>query len=173
MWLLKPKSENEYLSQTIEPFLFWLLSFSFLLSTIIMSGCVMDSPEHNPSIEGDIEIIEDGKGNLCFKPLLSSDVIIGKPVNLKHIRMKDLAILDPNRQGGGYVMLRIKPKNKKYFTLQNGQKICLNSDNPDLEQTVYATLTTQPLAVSIVCLDDKKKYIVNFYREFDYSYTPE
>lgn len=173
MRFLVQRSIKERLNQTLKPSIYHLLDSSLVLLAVNISGCIMSNPAHSPPIEGDIEISKDSKGDLCFIPLFSSTMSIGDFIDLDHIKMEELAILDPNLQGGGYVLLRIKPTNKKFFILNNGQKICLNSNNPNLEQTIYTPLDKQPLSVSIGGLDDEKKYIVNFYKEFDYPYTPE
>lgn len=170
MQLQVKKSETEHLSQIIKTPVLCLLKSSLLLLAISMTGCSMNNPAHSPPIEGDIKISKSHNGELCFMPLFSSAISNGDFMDLDHINMEELAILDPIKQGGGYVLLRIKPTNKKYFTLKDGQKICLNANNPDLEQTVYMPLGRQSLSVSIAGLDDKKKYSINFYQEFDYPY---
>lgn len=164
------KSEKERLGQVIKSFVSHFLHSSLLLLAVSVSSCIMSNPEHSPPIEGDIKILNNHKGELCFIPLFSSAMGSGDSMDLEHIKMEELAILDPNRQGGGYVLLRIKPKNKQYFILKEGQTICLNSNNPDLKQTGYTPLDRQSLSVSISGLDDKKKYAINFYKEFDYPY---
>lgn len=173
MRFLVQRSIKERLNQTLKPSIYHLLNSSLVLLAVNISGCIMSNPAHSPPIEEDIEISKDSKGDLCFMQLFSSAMSSGDFIDLDHIKMEELAILDPNLQGGGYVLLRIKPTNKKFFILNNGQKICLNSNNPNLEQTIYTPLDKQPLSVSIGGLDDEKKYIVNFYKEFDYPYTPE
>ncbi len=173
MRLLIQRGIKERLNQTVKPPIYHLLNSSLILLAVNISGCIMNNPEHSPPIEGDIEISRDSKGDLCFMPLFSSAMSSGDFIDLDHIKMKELAILNPSLQGGGYVLLRISPTNKKFFILNNGQKICLNSNSPNLEQTIYTPLDKQLLSVSINGLDDEKKYTVNFYKEFDYPYTPE
>ena len=167
------KNKTERLSQIIKTPVLCLLKSSLLLLAISMTGCSMNNPAHSPPIEGDIKISKSHNGELCFMPLFSSAISNGDFMDLDHINMEELAILDPSKQGGGYVLLRISPTNKKFFILNNGQKICLNSNSPNLEQTIYTPLDKQLLSVSINGLDDEKKYTVNFYKEFDYPYTPE
>lgn len=171
MRLIEPKIKNEYLSQTTKPFLFWLLIFSLLLLTIIMSGC--NHPAHSPSITGDIEISKDSKDDLCFMPLLGSAIFMEEFVDIEHINMEYLTISDPNSTGRDRIKINIEPTSNKYFILKNGQKICLNSNNPKLEKTIYTPLDKQSLSVSISGLDDKKEHSIIFYREFDYPYTAE
>lgn len=173
MRLSVQKSKKERLGQVIKSFVSHFLNSSLLLLAVSVSGCIMSNPAHSPPIEGDIKISKNDKGELCFMPLFSSAMSSGDSMDLDHIKMEELAILDPNMQGGGDVLLRIKPKNKKYFILKDGQKICLNSNNSDLEQTGYTPLDRQLLSVFISGLDDKKKYTINFYKQFSYPYKPE
>ena len=170
MQLLVKQSKTEHVNQIVKASIRCLLNSNLLLIAISITGCSINNPQHSPPIEGNIKISKSHDSKLCFMPLLNSAMSSGDSMDLDHIKMKELAILDPNRQGGGYVLLRIKPKNKKYFILRDGQKICLNSNNPNLEQTGYMPLDRQLLSVSISGLDDKKKYIINFYKEFDYPY---
>lgn len=173
MQLTKQKSKTKRLSQIANLFSSYLTKSIILLVLTSISGCIISNPAHSPPIEGDIEVSQNKNGDLCIMPLFDSAMSSGDFMKLDHIKMEELAILDPSRQGGGYVLLRIKPTSKKYFILKNGQAICLNSNNPDLEQTVYTPLDKQPLSVFIGGLDDQKKYTINFYREFDYPYIFE
>lgn len=157
--------------KSMRDFKFYFLNFGILLLAVSISGCIMDNPAHSPPIEGTIDILENSKGDLCFIPIFSSAISSGDLMKINHIKMKELAVLDPTRQGGGYVLLRITPINDEYYILEDGEEICLNTDNPDLKQTIYTPLDKQLLSVSIGGLDDKKKYSVNFYREFNYPYT--
>ena len=90
-----------------------------------------------------------------------------------YIKMEELAIFDPNAEISRHVKIQIKPKHKIYFNLRNGQKICLNSNNPNLEQTIYTPMNKKTLVVSIGYLDDKKDHFISFQKKFNYSYTPE
>ena len=85
--------------------------------------------------------------------------------------------ISKNNQGG----LCFKPifnsavvmENPISFNLRNGQKICLNSNNPNLEQTIYTPMNKQPLVVSIGSLDDKENHFISFQKKFNYPYTPK
>ena len=138
-----------------------------------MGGLPFNNPAHSPSITGDIEILKDSKGDLCFMPLLDSATFMEESVNVRSINMEYLTISDPNSTGGDRIKINIEPRNQEYFTLKDGQKICLNSDNSKLEETVYTPLDKQSLSVSIAGLDDKKELSVIFYKEFDYPYLFE
>ena len=141
--------------------------------SLSISGCIFNNPAHSPSITGDIEILKDSKGDLCFMPLLDSATFMEESVNVRSINMEYLTISDPNSTGGDRIKINIEPRNQEYFTLKDGQKICLNSDNSKLEETVYTPLDKQSLSVSIAGLDDKKELSVIFYKEFDYPYLFE
>lgn len=166
----RKNSKTEYLNPILKPSIFCFKYSRLLLLATSMIGCTMHNPAHSPPIEGDIDISTSNNGELCFTPLFSSAISNGDFMYLDHIKMKELAILDPNKQGGGHVLIRIKPVNKNYFILKDKQEICLNSNDPDLEQIAYKSLGRQPLSVSISGLDDRKKYAINFYRKFDYPY---
>jgi hypothetical protein len=154
-------------------FSYYLLNSIVLLISLSISGCIFNNPAHSPSITGDIEILKDSKGDLCFMPLLDSATFMEESVNVRSINMEYLTISDPNSTGGDRIKINIEPRNQEYFTLKDGQKICLNSDNSKLEETVYTPLDKQSLSVSIAGLDDKKELSVIFYKEFDYPYLFE
>lgn len=94
-------------------------------------------------------------------------------VDIENINMEYLTISDPNSKGGDRIKINIEPSSNKYFILKSGQKICLNSNNSQLEKTVYTPLDKQALSVSIAGLDDKKEHSIIFYKEFDYPYIFE
>ena len=152
---------------------YYFLSPIISLISLGISGCIFNNPAHSPPITGDIEISEDSKGGLCFMPLLDSATFMEEPVNLRSINMEYLTVSDPNSTGGNRIKINIEPKSKKYFTLENGQKICLNTNNPKLEKIIYTSLDNQLLSVSIAGLDDKKEISIIFYKEFDYPYLLE
>ena len=154
-------------------FSYYLLNSIVLLISLSISGCIFNNPAHSPSITGDIEILKDSKGDLCFMPLLDSATFMEESVNVRSINMEYLTISDPNSTGGDRIKINIEPRNQEYFTLKDGQKICLNSDNSKVEETVYTPLDKQSLSVSIAGLDDKKELSVIFYKEFDYPYLFE
>lgn len=147
------------------------IALSILLLTIILSGC--NNPAHGPPIEGDVDISNNSKGDLCFTPLFDSATIMDNHTDLKHIKMTDLDLLDLNADDEYSKIISIKPLNKKYFILKNGETVCLNSDNPELEQIVYSPLNEQDLLVSIGGLDDKKELIISFQKEFKYPFLPK
>ena len=151
----------------------YFLSLNILLISLSISGCTLNNPAHSPSITGDIEISKDSKGDLCFMPIFSSATFMKEFVDIENINMEYLTISEPNSKGGGRIKINIEPSSNKYFILKNGQKICLNSNNPQLEKTVYTPLDKQSLSVSIAGLDDKKEHSIIFYKEFDYPYIFE
>ena len=106
-------------------------------------------------------------------PIFSSATVMDNPINFNYIKMEELVILDPNAEVSSHVKIQIKPANKDYFSLKSGQKVCLNSDNINLKQTIYSKLDKQLLVVSIGGLDDKEEHFISFQRKFDYPYTPE
>ena len=161
------------MTKLMNNFSYYLLNSIVLLISLSISGCIFNNPAHSPSITGDIEILKDSKGDLCFMPLLDSATFMEESVNVRSINMEYLTISDPNSTGGDRIKINIEPRNQEYFTLKDGQKICLNSDNSKLEETVYTPLDKQSLSVSIAGLDDKKEHSIIFYKEFDYPYIFE
>ena len=161
------------MTKLMNNFSYYLLNSIVLLISLSISGCIFNNPAHSPSITGDIEILKDSKGDLCFMSLLDSATFMEESVNVRSINMEYLTISDPNSTGGDRIKINIEPRNQEYFTLKDGQKICLNSDNSKLEETVYTPLDKQSLSVSIAGLDDKKELSVIFYKEFDYPYLFE
>ncbi|WP_426223097.1 hypothetical protein [Psychrobacter sp. DWR1-2-3] len=161
------------MTKLMNNFSYYLLNSIVLLISLSISGCIFNNPAHSPSITGDIEILKDSKGDLCFMPLLDSATFMEESVNVRSINMEYLTISDPNSTGGDRIKINIEPRNQEYFTLKDGQKICLNSDNSKLEETVYTPLDKQSLSVSIAGLDHKKELSVIFYKEFDYPYLFE
>lgn len=128
------------MTKLMNNFSYYLLNSIVLLISLSISGCIFNNPAHSPSITGDIEILKDSKGDLCFMPLLDSATFMEESVNVRSINMEYLTISDPNSTGGDRIKINIEPRNQEYFTLKDGQKICLNSDNSKLEETVYTPL---------------------------------
>ena len=173
MLLLIQKSKIRYLDRVMKPHTFYIFKLNFVLLVVSLSGCFQDYPIHRPPIEGSIDISKNSQGDLCFMPIFSSATVMDNPINFNYIKMEELVILDPNAEVSSYVKIQIKPANKDYFSLKNGQKVCLNSDNINLKQTIYSKLDKQLLVVSIGGLDDKEEHFISFQRKFDYPYTPE
>ncbi len=173
MLLLIQKSKIRYLDRVMKPHTFYIFKLNFVLLVVSLSGCFQDYPTHRPPIEGSIDISKNSKGDLCFMPIFSSATVMDNLINFNYIKMEELVILDPNAEVSSYVKIQIKPANKDYFSLKNGQKVCLNSDNINLKQTIYSKLDKQLLVVSIGGLDDKEEHFISFQRKFDYPYTPE
>lgn len=173
MLLLIQKSKIRYLDRVMKPHTFYIFKLNFVLLVVSLSGCFQDYPTHRPPIEGSVDISKNSKGDLCFMPIFSSATVMDNPINFNYIKMEELVILDPNAEVSSHVKIQIKPANKDYFSLKNGQKICLNSDNINLKQTIYSKLDKQLLVVSIGGLDDKEEHFISFQRKFDYPYTPE
>ncbi len=167
------RNEVKSLIRTIKQITYYILSFSVILLAGTMSGCFMNNPAHGSPIEGDIEISKNSEGSLCFMPLFSSATIMGNSTDLKYIKMTDLDILDLNAADVDSKIIRVRPANKKYFILKNGEKVCLNSDNPELDQFVNTPLNKQELLVSIGGLDDKEELVVTFQKEFDHPYDSD
>ena len=161
------------MTKLMNNFSYYLLNSIVLLISLSISGCIFNNPAHSPSITGDIEILKDSKGDLCFMPLLDSATFMEESVNVRSINMEYLTISDPNSTGGDRIKINIEPRNQEYFTLKDGQKICLNSYNSKLEETGDTPVDKQSLSVSIAGLDDKKELSVIFYKEFDYPYLFE
>ena len=103
-------------------------------------------------------------------PLLNSATFMEEFINLKHIKMENLVIQDFDTVSDG-VKIIIKPVGNRFFILEKGQKICLNSDDPKLEQVDYAPIDTQSLSIMIDGLDNTKDYSISFSGEFDYSFS--
>lgn len=173
MYSLTKKSKQRRVNETTKPYMFHIFKFNFVLLVVSFSGCFQDYPTHRPPIEGSIDISKNSQGDLCFMPVFSSATVMENPISFNYIKMEELVILDPNTEVSSHVKIQIKPVNKDYFSLKNGQKICLNSNDTDLEQTIYSKLNRQLLVVSIGGLDDKEEHFISFQREFDYPYIPE
>ena len=173
MYSLTKKIKQRRVNETTKPYMFHIFKFNFVLLVVSLSGCFQDYPTHRPPIEGSIDISKNSQGDLCFMPVFSSAAVMENPISFNYIKMEELVILDPNTEVSSHVKIQIKPVNKDYFSLKNGQKICLNSNDTALEQTIYSKLNRQLLVVSIGGLDDKEEYFISFQREFDYPYIPE
>ena len=143
------------------------------LLIVSISGC-FKTPHHSSVIEGDIEISTNNKGDLCFEPLFATTVLHDQPIQIKHIKMRRLEIYNydvPDDQSR--TMLTIDPIDEEYYIIEKGQKVCLNTDNPNLKQRIFRPFKTQSVAVGIGGIDDKKEEYVYFLRRFDYPYVPE
>lgn len=173
MLLLIQKSKIRYLDRVMKPHTFYIFKLNFVLLVVSLSGCFQDYPTHRPPIEGSIDISKNSQGDLCFMPVFSSATVMENPINFNYIKMEELVVLDPHVEVSSHVKIQIKPTNKDYFSLKNGQKVCLNSDNINLKQTIYSKLDKQLLVVSIGGLDDKEEHFISVQRKFDYPYTPE
>ena len=145
----------------------------FSLLIVSISGC-FKTPHPSSAIEGDIEISTNDKGDLCFEPLFAITVLHDQPIQMKYIRMKRLEIYNydvPDDQSR--TMITIVPIDEEYYIVEKGEKICLDTDNPNLKQRIFRPFKPQPLRVSISGIDDKKEEYVDFYREFEYPYVAE
>ena len=56
------------MTKLMNNFSYYLLNSIVLLISLSISGCIFNNPAHSPSITGDIEILKDSKGDLCFMP---------------------------------------------------------------------------------------------------------
>lgn len=173
MYSFMQKSRKTRIDETTNSYIRHLFKFNFILLAVSLSGCFQDYPTHRPPIEGSIDISKNSQGDLCFMPVFSSATVMENPINFNYIKMEELVVLDPHVEVSSHVKIQIKPVNKDYFSLKDGQKVCLNSDNVNLKQTIYSKLDKQLLVVSIGGLDDKEEHFISFQRKFDYPYTPE
>lgn len=171
MYFCELMRKTKDLSQLKNLFATVMMLSTILSFIIVISGC--NHPAHGPAIEGDVKISRDSKGDLCFMPIFSSATLMENPTDLKYINMIDLDILDLNAEDANSKIIRIKPKSKKYFILKEGERVCLNTNNPELEQFVYIPLNNQELLASIGGLDDKKELVISFQKEFNYPYVFE
>nr|WP_317200916.1 hypothetical protein [uncultured Psychrobacter sp.] len=160
-------------SHLSKPFVFCLSLSICSLLIVGISGC-FKTPNPSSAIEGDIEISTNNKGNLCFEPLFATTVLHEQPIQIKHIKMRRLEIYNydvPDDQSR--TILTIAPIDEEYYIVEKGEKICLNTDNPNLKQRIFRPFKTQSVVVAIGGIDNKKEEYVDFHREFDYPYTPE
>ena len=140
---------------------------------VSISGC-FKTPHPSSAIEGDIEISTNDKGDLCFEPLFATTVLHDQPIQIKYMKMSNLEIYNydvPDDQSR--TMLTIAPIDEEYYIVEKGQKICLDTDNPNLKQRVFRPFKPQSVVVAIGGIDDKKEEYVDFHREFDYPYATE
>ncbi|WP_367110418.1 hypothetical protein [uncultured Psychrobacter sp.] len=156
-----------------KPFVSCLVLPICSLLIVGISGC-FKTPHPSSAIEGDIEISTNDKGGLCFEPLFATTVLHDQPIQIKYIKMSSLEIYNydvPDDQSR--TMLTIAPIDEKYYIIEKGQKICLDTDNPNLKQRIFRPFKTQSVVVGIGGIDDREEENVYFHREFDYPYTPE
>ena len=143
------------------------------LLIVSISGC-FKTPHPSSIIEGDIEISTNDEGNLCFEPLFATTTLNDQPIQIKYIKMSDLEIYNydvPDDQSR--TMLTIAPIDEEYYIIEKGDKICLDTDSPNLKQRIFRPFKPQSVIVGIGGIDDKEEENVYFYREFDYPYVPE
>ena len=162
-----------YFDHLSKPFVACLVLPICSLLIVSISGC-FKTPHPSSAIEGDIEISTNDKGDLCFEPLFATTVLHDQPIQIKHIKMRGLEVYNydvPKDQSR--TILTIVPVDDEYHIVEKGQKICLNTDNPNLKQNIFRPLKPQSIVVSIAGVDDKKEEYVDFHREFDYPYTTE
>ena len=95
------------MTKLMNNFSYYLLNSIVLLISLSISGCIFNNPAHSPSITGDIEILKDSKGDLCFMPLLDSATFMEESVNVRSINMEYLTISDPNSTGGDRIKINI------------------------------------------------------------------
>ena len=138
-----------------------------------VSGC-FKTPHPSSIIEGDIEMSTNDEGNLCFEPLFATTALNDQPIQIEYIKMRKLEIYNygvPDDQSR--TMLTVAPIDEEYYTVEKGEKICLNNDNSNLIQNIFRPLKSQSVVVAIEGIDDKEEENVYFHREFDYPYVPE
>lgn len=159
-----------FMSNLSKPFALCLVLPIYSLLIVSISGC-FKTPHPSSAIEGDIEISTNDKGDLCFEPLFATTVLHDQPIQIKYIRMRRLEIYNydvPDDQSR--TMLTIDPIDEEYYIIEKGEKICLNTDNPNLIQRIFRPFKTQSVAVGIGGIDDKEEENVYFLRRFDYPY---
>lgn len=162
-----------FIDDLSKPFVSCLILPICSLLIVGISGC-FKTPHPSSAIEGDIEISTNDKGDLCFEPLFATTVLHDQPIQIKYIRMRRLEIYNydvPDDQSR--TMLTIAPIDEEYYIVEKGQKICLDTDNPNLKQRIFRPFKTQSVVVAIGGIDDKKEEYVDFHREFDYPYIAE
>ncbi len=170
MFITNPKIHFSHLSKSLT---YCFLSVVFILSIVSISGC-FKKPHPSSAIEGDIEISTNDKNDLCFKPLFATTVLHEQPIQIKYIKMRRLEIYNlyvPEDESR--TMLTIAPVDDEYYIIKKGEKICLNTDNPNLKQNVYKSLEQKFSIVSIGGIDDKEEEYVYFSHDFDYPYVAE
>ncbi len=152
-------------------FVFCLMLPIYSLLIVSLSGC-FKSPLHAPGISGDIQLFINNEGNLCFEPLFATTTESNSPVEIKHLKMRRLEIYNHNvPDDKSRTILTIVPVDNEYYILEEGQSICLNTNDSSLKQKNFRPLQPQSIAVLIGGLDDEKEQTVDFHREFDYPYV--
>lgn len=137
---------------------------SFIILTLGLSSCSMNTPAHTVVITGELLVHEDKK-NLCFEPDLdSTDAPF--PYETTHIRMQEFRILDSDTLS---ILIILKPLQERYILLSRGDKVCLNPINFKMEETKFLTPEKgQKLIAQISGLDEKREHYVTFTTEFNY-----
>jgi|26BtaG_2_1085354.scaffolds.fasta_scaffold06501_2 hypothetical protein len=165
-----------FIGHLSKPFVACLVLPICSLLIVSISGC-FKTPHHSSAIEGDIEISTNNKGNLCFEPLFATAVLHDQPIQIKYIRMRRLEIYNydvPDNQSRTILTIApINPIDEEYYIIEKGEKICLDTDNPNLKQRIFRPFKPQSVVVAIGGIDDKKEEYVDFHREFDYPFTTE
>ena len=113
---------------------------------------------------------------MCFKPLFDTATVSGGNIKIKHLKMEQLIIYDIDKVGDDYNKIFITPANEKYFIVYDKQEICINNNNIDLKQEVFAPFEEyKKLVVRMAGFNDDEKdvYSTLFYKEFNYPYNPE
>ena len=146
-----------------------ILSLTLILTLNIVS--CFASPNRSIGISGDIGLSTTEKGTLCFEPLFNTTKIEEDLVEIEYLKMKKFSLLDFNvPDDQSQTILTIVPISDKYYILEKGQKICLDTDNPQLKQNTFRDLAPIPMVVLIEGVDGDEEIIVNFSLEFDYPY---
>lgn len=154
----------------------FLGSSLILVFTISLSSCYKGGYGDRLPITGDIDITLNDKGDMCFKPLFDTATVGDSPIEIKYLKMEQLIIYDIDKVGGDYNKLFITPANEKYFIVYNKQEICINDNNSNLKQEVFANFEQdEKLVVHMAGLNDDEKdvYSTLFYKEFNYPYILE
>ena len=162
-----------FIGHLSKPFVACLVLPICSLLIVSISGC-FKTPYPSSAIEGDIEISTNDKGDLCFEPLFATTVLHDQPIQIEYIKMRRLEIYNlyvPEDESR--TMLTIDPVDDEYYIIKKGEKICLNTDNPNLKQNVYKSLEQKFSIVSIGGIDDKEEEYVYFSHDFDYPFTTE
>lgn len=154
-------------------FIFYIVLAIFILMTVSISSCFA-GPNRSIAISGNVELSIDDEDNLCFEPLFATTMESNTPVEIEYLKMKRLSLKDYNvPDDQSRTILTLVPVNNEYHIIKNGEKICLNTDNPNLQQTIFKPLQPQPVVVLIAGLDEKETIFVNFHHNFNYPYVPE
>lgn len=153
-----------------------IVKILLLLSTVSLFGCYTGGPGDRPSITGDVAISLNDKGDMCFQPLLNTAVTNDTFISVNYLKMQWLGIYNTEQTENEHRRIIITPANDLTFDVYNNQKVCINNDNPDLKQEVFASFNKkEKLIIHMTGYNDDETDVYNtsFSKQFEYPYTPE